>query len=133
MVCHPLSSTFEILCPWAPPFFSREISTIEEFKMSAVSDARNQKSEWASIRVQADPDRNGTYARTTNREFDRARQYILDSSVTEANSSAVDLSAVRSKIDWRIVPIMFCCYTMQFVDKVLLNVSYIHLIIHLVC
>lgn len=89
--------------------------------MSAVSDAPNQKSERAY--THADPDRNGTHARTTNREFDRARQYILDSSVTEANSSAVDLSVVRSKIDWRIVPMMFCCYTMQFVDKVLLNVS----------
>lgn len=94
--------------------------------MSAVSAAPNQKSEWASI--QADPDQDGTLARTTNREFDRARQYILDSSFTEANSSTVDLSAVRSKIDWRIVPIMFCCYTMQFVDKVLLNVSWIHVI-----
>lgn len=99
--------------------------------MSAGSDAPNQKNEWASI--QAEPDRTGSPARTTNREFDRARQYILDSSVTEANSSAVDLSVVRSKIDWRIVPIMFCCYTMQFVDKVLLNVSWIHVMIHLVC
>lgn len=94
--------------------------------MSAVSAAPNQKSE--SVSIQADPDRDGTLARTTNREFDRARQYILDSSVSEANSSTVDLSAVRSKIDWRIVPIMFCCYTMQFVDKVLLNVSWIHVI-----
>ncbi|RPA93284.1 MFS general substrate transporter [Choiromyces venosus 120613-1] len=25
------------------------------------------------------------------------------------------------KIDWRIVPIMFACYTMQFIDKVLIN------------
>ncbi|KAG0643144.1 major facilitator superfamily domain-containing protein [Tuber brumale] len=25
------------------------------------------------------------------------------------------------KIDWRIVPIMFACYTMQFLDKVLIN------------
>lgn len=90
--------------------------------MSAVSYASNQKSEWAS-----------THGRTTNREFDRARQYILDSSVTEANSPAVDLSVVRSKIDWRIVPIMFCCYTMQFVDKVLLNVSWVHVIIARVC
>lgn len=94
--------------------------------MSTVSAAPNRKSEWASIQV--DPERDEAHARTTNREFDRARQYILDSSVTEANSSTVDLSAVRSKIDWRILPIMFCCYTMQFVDKVLLNVSWIHVI-----
>ena len=99
--------------------------------MSDVIDAPNQKSEWAFI--QADPNRDETHVRTTNREFDRARQYILDSSVTEADYSAIDLSVVRSKIDWRIVPIMFCCYTMKFVDKVLLNVSWIYVIIHRVC
>lgn len=37
--------------------------------------------------------------------------------------SAVDLAVLRRKIDWRIVPLMFCCYTMQFLDKVILNVS----------
>ena len=104
---------------------------MEDFKASDFNDAPNEKGEGTSI--QTAPDRNGTHARTTNREFDRARQYILDSSVTEANSSAVDLSAVRSKIDWRIVPIMFCCYTMQFVDKVLLNVSWTHVIADRVC
>ena len=35
---------------------------------------------------------------------------------------AVDITALRRKIDWRIVPLMFCCYTMQFLDKVILNV-----------
>lgn len=98
---------------------------MEDFKASDVNDNVNEKGERSSI--QAAPDRNGTLARTTNRELDRARQYILDSSVTESNASAVDLRALRSKIDWRIVPIMFCCYTMQFVDKVLLNVSWIHI------
>ena len=34
----------------------------------------------------------------------------------------VSLRSLRRKIDWRIVPIMFCAYTMQFIDKVLLNV-----------
>ena len=34
-----------------------------------------------------------------------------------------ELRALRRKIDWHIVPIMFCCYTMQFLDKVILNVS----------
>lgn len=32
------------------------------------------------------------------------------------------MRALRRKIDWWIVPIMFCCYTMQFIDKVSLNV-----------
>ena len=35
---------------------------------------------------------------------------------------AVDITALRRKIDWHIVPLMFCCYTMQFLDKVILNV-----------
>ena len=104
---------------------------MEDFKASDFNDAPNEKGEGTSI--QPAPYQNGPHARTTDREFDRARQYILDSSVTEAHSSAVDLSAVRSKIDWRIVPIMFCCYTMQFVDKVLLNVSWIHMIVDRVC
>lgn len=104
---------------------------MEDFKASDFYDAPTEKGEGTSIQTASD--RNGTHARTTNTEFDRARQYILDSSVTEANSSAVDLPAVRSKIDWRIVPIMFCCYTMQFVDKVLLNVSWIHVIVGRVC
>lgn len=37
--------------------------------------------------------------------------------------ASVDLSKLRRKIDWYIVPIMFLCYTMQFIDKVSLNVS----------
>lgn len=104
---------------------------MEDFKASDFNEAPSKKGEGTS--TQTAPDRNGTHARTTNREFDRARQYILDLSVTEANSSAVDLSAVRRKIDWRIVPIMFCCYTMQFVDKVLLNVSWTHVTVDRVC
>ncbi|KAF7559032.1 hypothetical protein G7046_g5125 [Stylonectria norvegica] len=40
-----------------------------------------------------------------------------------ASNVSVDLDALRRKIDWRIVPLMFCCYTMQFLDKVILNYS----------
>jgi hypothetical protein len=36
--------------------------------------------------------------------------------------TAVDLKALRRKIDWWIVPIAFACYTMQFIDKVMINV-----------
>lgn len=35
----------------------------------------------------------------------------------------VNLKALRRKIDWWIVPIMFACYTLQFIDKVVINVS----------
>jgi MFS family permease len=33
----------------------------------------------------------------------------------------VNIDNLRHKIDWRIVPLMFCCYTVQFLDKVALN------------
>ncbi|KAJ5212720.1 uncharacterized protein N7498_004366 [Penicillium cinerascens] len=33
----------------------------------------------------------------------------------------VDLKALRRKIDRRLMPYMFCCYVLQFLDKVMLN------------
>jgi hypothetical protein len=36
---------------------------------------------------------------------------------------SVDIKALRRKIDFHIVPLMFLCYTMQFLDKVIINVS----------
>lgn len=41
----------------------------------------------------------------------------------EALDSQVDLRALRRKIDLRLMPYMFCCYVLQFLDKVMLNVS----------
>ncbi|KAK7180289.1 hypothetical protein DPSP01_009451 [Paraphaeosphaeria sporulosa] len=38
-----------------------------------------------------------------------------------ARFDSADIKALRQKIDWHIVPLMFCCYTMQFLDKVILN------------
>lgn len=40
-----------------------------------------------------------------------------------ATEEPYSLKALRRKIDLRIVPLMFFCYTMQFIDKVLINVS----------
>jgi len=40
-----------------------------------------------------------------------------------ADASAVDIQALRRKVDWHIVPLMFGCYTIQFLDKVVLNVG----------
>lgn len=40
------------------------------------------------------------------------------------NSNRVDMQSLRRKVDWHIVPLMFCCYTMQFLDKVILNVRH---------
>ncbi|KAK4167794.1 putative allantoate protein [Cladorrhinum sp. PSN259] len=45
----------------------------------------------------------------------------LDNHRDNSGSDAVDITALRRKIDFRIVPLMFLCYTLQFLDKVILN------------
>lgn len=54
-------------------------------------------------------------------DLDKAYVFLAQHNVNGDDS--VDLKALRRKVDWRIVPIMFLCYTMQFVDKVNINVS----------
>jgi MFS family permease len=54
-------------------------------------------------------------------ELDSAWKY-LDAHRDHAEASEpIDLTALRRKIDWHIVPLMFLCYTLQFLDKVILN------------
>ena len=56
--------------------------------------------------------------------LDQAYWYVHESATghdAAAVASPHGLRRLRMKIDWWIVPIMFCCYTMQFIDKVLLN------------
>ncbi|KAK0386674.1 hypothetical protein NLU13_6509 [Sarocladium strictum] len=52
---------------------------------------------------------------------DDAWQFLRENRVAAENQSAVDVEALRRRIDWHIVPLMFCCYTLQFLDKVILN------------
>lgn len=40
-----------------------------------------------------------------------------------ALDSLINLRALRRKIDLRLMPYMLCCYVLQFLDKVMLNVS----------
>ena len=54
-------------------------------------------------------------------DMDVALKYIKDAGQP---SEKVDEKKLIRKIDWRIVPIMFACYTMQFIDKVLINASF---------
>jgi hypothetical protein len=63
--------------------------------------------------------------KTDSRDLDLAFRYIQDAkeSGDEAAAENVDLKALRRKIDWHILPVMFLCYTMQFLDKVNINVS----------
>ena len=54
-------------------------------------------------------------------EVDAAWKY-LNGQRDAAAVDAIDLAALRRRIDFRIVPLMFMCYTLQFLDKVILNV-----------
>lgn len=62
-------------------------------------------------------------ARTKRDNIDAAWTYL--NKHAGIDSSTVDMRSLRRKIDWHIVPLMFCCYTMQFLDKVILNVRYL--------
>lgn len=64
------------------------------------------------------PSKSATYD-----EVDAAWRF-LDNHRDTASVAEVNLGKLRRKIDWRIVPLMFCCYTMQFLDKVIYNVSF---------
>ncbi|PFH55092.1 hypothetical protein XA68_10757 [Ophiocordyceps unilateralis] len=57
---------------------------------------------------------------TSRASVDAAWRFLNDNRHAQGVDS-VDLPALRRKIDWHIVPLMFCCYTMQFLDKVILN------------
>lgn len=54
---------------------------------------------------------------------DTAWKFLDQNRDAAGASEDVDIDKMRRKIDWHIVPLMFCCYTMQFLDKVILNVS----------
>ncbi|KAL8677734.1 MAG: hypothetical protein Q9186_005869 [Xanthomendoza sp. 1 TL-2023] len=55
-----------------------------------------------------------------NQNLDQAYWYVHESSNT-VEATPDELRRLRRKVDWWIVPIMFACYTMQFIDKVSLN------------
>lgn len=62
-------------------------------------------------------------------ELDQAYHFLVQRNVPEQAANEIDLRSLRRKIDRRLVPIMFLCYTMQFVDKVSLNVGGYHLLL----
>jgi MFS family permease len=53
--------------------------------------------------------------------LDDAWSFLNSHAATNIESSTIDMNKLRRKIDWHIVPLMFLCYTMQFLDKVILN------------
>ena len=63
------------------------------------------------------------YVVANEKDLDEAYLYMKGHEGEGADDVDVDLAKLRRKIDWRIVPIMLAAYTMQFVDKVMINVS----------
>jgi hypothetical protein len=61
---------------------------------------------------------------TSSASVDQAWKFLNENrdAADETDTSSVDMTALRRKIDFRVVPLMFLCYTMQFLDKVILNV-----------
>ena len=60
-----------------------------------------------------------------SRDLDQAYRFLQQygESGESAQASAAELKRIRWKVDLYIIPIKFVCYTMQFIDKVSLNVS----------
>ena len=75
-----------------------------------MSDIMNRKEAVAVNETRLDP-----------RSMDAAWKY-LDTHHSTAQVDLADYKALRRRVDWRIVPLAFLCYTMQFIDKVLINV-----------
>ncbi|KAK6992794.1 major facilitator superfamily domain-containing protein [Favolaschia claudopus] len=57
---------------------------------------------------------------SSNENIDKAWNFVEQHHDADALLS-VDIASVQRKVDWHIVPIMFLCYTMQFLDKVAIN------------
>jgi hypothetical protein len=57
------------------------------------------------------------------RNVDAAWKFLNEHNGANVTTENVDIGKIRRKVDWRIVPLMFACYLMQFLDKVILNVS----------
>ncbi|KAK3301752.1 major facilitator superfamily domain-containing protein [Chaetomium strumarium] len=53
--------------------------------------------------------------------LDSAWKYLDNHRDVDTSDLGVDIATLRRKIDWRIVPLMFLAYTLQFLDKVILN------------
>ena len=64
---------------------------------------------------------------------DDALQYLEGHHIDDAEVDGVDLKKLRTKVDWHIIPLMFLCYMLQFIDKVIINVSKLLNYFHLSC
>ncbi|KAL1961080.1 hypothetical protein VTO42DRAFT_4968 [Malbranchea cinnamomea] len=53
--------------------------------------------------------------------IDEAWTFLESHGATTDVADAEELRAIRRKADWTILPLLFGCYTLQFIDKALLN------------
>lgn len=97
----------------ATPAFPTRLSDTPDFTMSS-SDKASTKDR---VDVHETPDDASTGG------VDTAWKYLDAHRDASDAAGPIDLAALRRKIDWHIVPLMFLCYTLQFLDKVILNVS----------
>ena len=94
-------------------------SDMGAFKSAIAADTHVEMSTLENLSLNT-PDKFDTERDPQGKDLDKAYWYVQEHDT--AQWSALELKALRRKIDWWIVPLMFCCYTMQFIDKVLLNV-----------
>ncbi|KAK6333635.1 hypothetical protein TWF730_003820 [Orbilia blumenaviensis] len=73
-------------------------------------DLKNEPSTWAAVPPTP-----------TAKTADAALAFIQQQRVLRDTTIQIDERQLIKKIDYRIVPIMFACYTMQFIDKVNIN------------
>ncbi|KAF7596975.1 hypothetical protein BBP40_011341 [Aspergillus hancockii] len=52
--------------------------------------------------------------------LDEAWEYLERHGETQTTGLS-DLAKIRHKVDWHILPLLFCCYFLQFIDKVMYN------------
>ncbi len=99
---------------------------MEPFKSEIAADTHVEASTPENLSLntaeKGDPEHNAR-----GRDLDKAYWYVQEHDTSQW--SLLELKALRRKIDWWIVPIMFCCYTMQFIDKVLLNVGPVYMVL----
>lgn len=67
----------------------------------------------------SDDPKAGTVQDTSN--ADAALAFLRNASTTVRPMSAADEKRLVRKVDWMIMPIMFCCYCLQYLDKTLIN------------
>ena len=83
-----------------------------------------------SIKEESQP--TTTQTSLENGSVDDAWLFLNKHQNDDLNTELVDIRRLRRKVDWRIVPLMFGCYTMLFLDKVILNVSQSLSMLHIV-